>query len=161
MGRNEISRKSGDKQNLGWHLGSTHFTFLHIQWLLYICPPTYSLSLSLSHTHTHSYSLTHSLTRSYSLKHKHVLRKTKTVSFAHSCIYIDCCCLFFKRQKTTVSIKNLTSDQKSFFLEKIGGLGEYITQRKHSSFPPSSPRFKSWHSQDFFSSLWTVLRLNP
>ena len=40
----------------------------------------------------------------------------------------------------------------------------YVAQRKHSSFPPSSPGFKSQHCRDFSSLLlswWTVLRLNP
>ena len=42
--------------------------------------------------------------------------------------------------------------------------GGCIAQRNHSCFPPSSPGFKSWLRQDFFSlllSLWTVSRSNP
>ena len=48
-------------------------------------------------------------------------------------------------------------------------IGDCITQREHSCFPPSSPGFESRLSQDFFLreyfslllSSWTVLRTNP
>jgi hypothetical protein len=81
-----INRNYIDRGNLGWHFGSTHLTFLHIQ-----CLCTYAPSLPLSAS----------------------LSLSLSVSCTHSCIYIDCCCLFLQTRYLLSQIV-----LSNFFLQK-------------------------------------------
>ena len=61
-----------------------------------------------------------------------------------------------------IKITRVVVVQSSF--EENAGFEGCVAQRKHSCFPPSSPRFESRLCRDFLSSLlsvWTVLRSKP